>query len=244
MKNILKTLSALALAFLLALSVACSPKTNPENASNDGFTFTEIGETLAVSGYTGSKSKVVIPDKKDGKSVTRIMENAFDTNEIVVEVVIPQGVTEIDEFAFKDCKNLKTVNIPSSVNKIGESAFIGCNSLNYTEDDGLFYLGSSENPYYYLSHVAKTVEDVVVQDDCKIIGGGAFENCKSLTVLKLPKKLIRISDNAFTGADALRSLFYFGTEADWNKITLSSQWTSGSNLYAVVVYGGMIDLKK
>jgi hypothetical protein len=181
--------------------------------------------------------------KKDGKKVVKIQENAFDGNEKITEVVIPEGLTEICEFSFKVCKNLKTVNIPSTVKEVDGSAFIGCDALEFTEEKGLFYLGNGENAYHYLSHANKTVESATINDECKIIGYGAFENCNSLNLLNIPKKLFKINGYAFAGADSLRTLNYFGLEEDWKKILLDDEWMTGGNLYAVVVYGGQINLR-
>ena len=73
----------------------------------------------------------------------------------------------------------KAVRIPREIRIIGEDAFSGA-----------------------------TVEDVSFEDDLlRIIGDRAFNNCKHLKSLTLPKKLMSIGDNAFCGCSELESIY-------------------------------------
>ena len=63
-------------------------------------------------------------------------------NELVTELVIPEGVTSIGDYAFTGYTSLMRVTIPSSVISIGSSAFSGC-----TELSEIFYKGTSDNWY-------------------------------------------------------------------------------------------------
>ncbi len=101
---------------------------------------TEYGKTLSV---------ISIPTVLDGKQITGIGNRAFENNQTMTSVVIPDtvtsigtgafsgctgltsikipdGVTSITHDVFSQCSGLKTIIIPKSVNSIGIGAFYGC----------------------------------------------------------------------------------------------------------------------
>ena len=86
-------------------------------------------ETIEIIGYNGSESKVVIPDKIDGKKVTGIGDYAFESCTNLTSITIPDSVTNIGEYAFQSCSNLTSITIPDSVTNIGQRAFLFCKSI-------------------------------------------------------------------------------------------------------------------
>ena len=56
--------------------------------------------------------------------------NLYVQNELITELVIPEGVASIKRYAFSGCKSIVTVKIPNSVKEIGEFAFYRCSRLN------------------------------------------------------------------------------------------------------------------
>ena len=71
-------------------------------------------------------------------SVTVIGEEAFENNDGLTAIVIPEGVTTVSAFAFSKCANLTTVTVPASVTSIGEGAFLQCTrilTVNYGADE-------------------------------------------------------------------------------------------------------------
>ena len=74
-------------------------------------------------------------------------------NELVTELVIPDGITTINDYAFYRCSSLTSVVIPDSVTTIGDYAFYYCSSLT----------------------------GVVIPDSVTTIGNSAFYYCSSLT---------------------------------------------------------------
>lgn len=79
----------------------------------------------------------------DGQTywVTGIGENAFQNNDGITSVTIPDGITTISANAFAGCSNLMTISIGKGVTNIGEKAFanIGtsANASRRAEGDGL-----------------------------------------------------------------------------------------------------------
>ena len=56
-------------------------------------------------------------------------KNLYLNDELVTELVIPEGVTEIKDYAFENCKGLTSVVIPGSVTRIEYGAFSDCSGL-------------------------------------------------------------------------------------------------------------------
>lgn len=83
-------------------------------------------ESVAVYGYLGSESNLVIPEKIDGRKVTKIDGGAFK-NSKVTTVTFSSEVT-IDTGAFVNCKNLRGVYSQYNV-IILDNAFQNCPKL-------------------------------------------------------------------------------------------------------------------
>ena len=130
------------------------------NALDDG--------TIEIKGYSGSAENIVIPAQIDGKSVTRIGNNAFEKSS-AKEIVIPDSVTEIGSQAFSGCGKLTGVSIPNSVTTIRDRAFFDCNSL-----------------------ASITIPDSVTDIELQ-----AFCNCTSLKSVTIPASVTDIGDEAF-----------------------------------------------
>ncbi len=80
-------------------------------------------------------------------------ENLYLNNELVTDLIIPDGVTSIGDYAFFYCYSLTNVTIPDSVTNIGDSAFGSCDSLT----------------------------SITIPDSVTSIGDYAFFNCYNLT---------------------------------------------------------------
>ena len=55
--------------------------------------------------------------------------NLYLNGELVIDLVIPDGVTSIGRNAFYSYDSLTSITIPDSVTSIGEEAFYGCTGL-------------------------------------------------------------------------------------------------------------------
>ena len=73
--------------------------------------------------YDGSEECIIIP------SVVKKIIYAFQCNQTIKKIIIPDSVTEIGDLSFIECYGLKEVIIPDSVNKIGSCAFDDCINL-------------------------------------------------------------------------------------------------------------------
>ncbi len=68
-----------------------------------------------------------------------IYQDASKDNDMIEELIIPEGVTMIGSSAFSNCKRLKVVVLPKSLKYIEERAF------NETEIERLYYNGTKED---------------------------------------------------------------------------------------------------
>mgnify|MGYP003311307449 CR=1 FL=1 len=175
----------------------------------------------------------------------------------IVSVTFLEGVTNIPDEAFKDCKNLSHVTFPSTLVSVGYNAFSGCN-LSYTQYDNAKYYGTTDNPYMVLIKATSgTITSVDIHPDTKIIAGGAFASCNSLTNVIIPEGIVSINSQAFAWCNKLTSIvipksvnyigelifssnrktiYYSGTSAEFSAITKAANWNkyySGGRYYTI-----------
>lgn len=81
------------------------------------------------SNFEPNDTNIVIPDTFEGLPVTRIREYAFNNNNLIESITIPNSVTSIGHYAFSNCTNLKNVSMGNSVMNIEDYAFSVCTSL-------------------------------------------------------------------------------------------------------------------
>lgn len=71
-----------------------------------GFYYYAVDGCAAITGYDGNAQNLVIPSTLGGNQVTNIEAMAFEEQESLKEVVIPEGVLTIGANAFWKCGNL------------------------------------------------------------------------------------------------------------------------------------------
>lgn len=72
-----------------------------------------------------------IYDLKENRFGNDIFYNAFNQNDILEEIIMPDTVTKIGEKAFEHAHALDKVTISPNVSQIMMSAFLGCCSLKH-----------------------------------------------------------------------------------------------------------------
>lgn len=152
-------------------SVSCYVDVRPESNT---FLYTIVNGTCIVTGYNGSDTDVVIPERINGVIVSAIGGNAF-AGKPITSIQIPSTVTAIGTSAFENCTLLYSVNLPSSVSTISARAFVGCSVLMRIE----------------------------LPAGVVVLGDSAFERCYSLESVYLPSTLVSIGDRAFRYCTAL-----------------------------------------
>ncbi len=173
---------------------------------------------------TSTIGTLEIPATIEGYPVTSIGSGAFYGCSSLTSVTIPDGVTNIGDFAFANCSGLTSITIPDSVTSIGDSAFYGCSGLtSVTIGDSVTSIG------YSAFRDCSSLTSVTIPDSVTSISAMAFEGCSSLTSVTIPDSVTSIGGHAFYGCSKLKTVYYTGTQAQWNSISIEGD----SNSYLI-----------
>lgn len=161
-------------------------------------TITEIGWDAFA--FCNKLKKVYITDLTawcdisfEGDYATPFCYNAdlYVNNELVKDLIIPDGVTTIPMAAFQR-SNISSVTIPSSVESIKYGAFTYCENLrNVYLNEGLVSVGE------YAFAWCESLEEITFPKGFKRIVDKAFFSCGSLVSVTLPESLETIGSEAF-----------------------------------------------
>ena len=189
--------------------------------TDDNFLF-RYSTKYELIAYCGTEETVTLP--------VNIKGNEYSIYQMrgVINVIVPDGITSIGKHAFYNCYTLISVTIPDSVTSIGNYAFQYCYSLTSINiPDSVTTIGF--NAFYSCD----SLTGITIPDSVKIIDNNTFEYCENLTSIILPNTLIRIGYSAFAYTYALETIYYTGTESEWNAITIydSSTYLANATRY-------------
>ena len=149
---------------------------------------------------------VVLPDNYEGESYV-IGESAFENNEYVASVTIPEGIEMICYKAFSGCSNLENIVIPNSMSAIGGDAFAGTKWYD-NKEDGMVYIG---NVLYKYKGSMPDNTAITINDGTLGVAGLAFANCTGLTSITslIPADNLFVpGSDAFVGVDKTNCTLY------------------------------------
>ena len=123
--------------------------------------------------------------------------NLYINNQLVTDLVIPEGITEIKSCSFYGATCLTSLSLPNSLRKIGNSAFKMCSNImchlyipNSVTDIGHGAFNNCRGFY----------GDLVIPNSVTTIRNGAFWSCIGFDgTLTLPNSLSSIEYSAFEG---------------------------------------------
>ncbi len=171
---------------------------------------TSIGDSAFC--HCESLTSVTIPDR-----VTSIGDSAFGYCTSLTSITIPDSVTSIGVSAFDNCTSLISITIPDSVTSIGHGAFRVCSNLvSITIPDSVTSIGE------FAFGNCESLTSITIPNSVTSIGYAVFTYCTSLTSITIPNNVTRIGEGAFYNCDTLTDVYYTGTEAKWNTITIDS----------------------
>ena len=162
--------------------------------SGDSITLTAqweyVDEEVTIDGI-----QYYLDRRNGGKATVRGYDDSLPADVTIPETITYGGkeytVTNIRKDAFRCCGKLQTVKIPESVENIGPGAFYVCSSL----------------------------QSIVIPGNVKRIEELAFGECSNLQSITIPVSVTKIDEGAFNLCDKLTTIYYDGTEEEWNKIS-------------------------
>ena len=114
--------------------------------------------------------------------------NLYVGNQVITELVIPEGVTSIGDYAFFGT-NFRSVTIPDSVASIGYAAFSGSAIERLVLNAALIDYSAFSN--------CTSLTSVTFKDGVHYINDSAFENCTALSSVTFGNGLLSVGDEAF-----------------------------------------------
>lgn len=202
-KTLIKLVYAAAAFFMFASNriYAIYPRDFGKTADGFYYEITKDGTETIITGYSGDKTGINIPETIEGKTVTSIGSQAFVWRSEITSVNIPSTVDSIGLSAFAKCLSLEKINIPDEVDIISENTFHDCEKL--TEIILPEYLSEIKRNAF---ENCISLAHIEFPDSLKIIGNSAFENCISLTHIELPDDLKTIGNSAFENCKSLKAI--------------------------------------
>ena len=185
----------------------------PVQETSDGLQYmitSEANKTVVIVGYTGEASSLTIPATIVGGD-----------NESYTVVGIEDG-------AFANCYTIDTFDIDPSIKVIGSGVFFNTGYYNDKNNENW------EDGALYVGHILATVREdfngsCVVKHGTTAIANKAFESCRSLTSVVIPKDVV-VGANIFLNC---KNLVVYCEET-----SAPSTWnTSWNDIKAKVIWG-------
>lgn len=184
------------------------------------------------------------------KNKTKLIQYPIGNKRIAYD--IPNGVKSFGDCAFDSCSTLKNITIPDSVTSIGWGVFSGStsltnidvseNNLNYSSYEGVLFnknktelikypIGNERTSYNIPAGVinfgdvfsdCKNLVNITIPNSVTNIGVGAFWQCANLASITITNSVTSIGNYAFYDCKTLKDIYYYGTQSEWNNISVGS----------------------
>lgn len=154
------------------------------------------------------------------KGIKRLEHRVFYGCSSLEEIVLPEGLEEIGITTFGDCKKLKKITFSDSLKVIESEAFEGTQWLKDR---------AAENPLVIVNGIlcdGKSCKgDVVIPDTVTRICTDAFYDANDIETISIPRtvKTIEYPEHAFAACQNLKTIYFGGTKAEWEKIVAEQE---------------------
>lgn len=189
--------------------VRCGKKAETERMGISAYPY---GDGLWITKSTGTvDGDLLLPDVIDGVPVVCVAASAFEYNEDIVSVSLPDSVVQLGNFCFANCPNLRSLRLGRNIGP--QSAGL----INYSPNVD-FLAVDPENPVLHsdgncvIETASKTMilgcRNSVIPDDgsVRILNCYSFQNCSGLKAITVPSPVETIQENAFCNSKDLESV--------------------------------------
>ncbi len=208
-----------------------------------------------IGNYAFNNCKLMNMDFSLLVNLTAIGEHAFYGCDKLTNVYIGENVTSIGISAFNSCDSITSIvfdaikcnegikksvfsgsgnnailTLGKKVEVITNNLFNQCNiqTLELTDADALKKI--EDNAFANCT----SLKTITLADNLEEIGSNAFYSCSSLTTISLSNTVKTIGDCAFSTSSKITTVYYYGTSAEWDLISIGSQNTYLKN--ATIIY--------
>lgn len=127
-------------------------------------------------------------------------------NETIEDLTIISGEGTINLVKYP---NLKKVSLPEGISDLGSGILTSCTVLEYTVENNIAYLGNETNPHLWVMYAAdKSIEEVNISEDAHYIYENAFKDCTNLKGVRIPNRIQKIEESAFSGCSKLSYVYF------------------------------------
>ena len=141
----------------------------------------------------------------------------FLNNEIITNLVIPEGTQTINDYAFSGCSCVSAVSFPSSLKGIGLDAFEGCTNISGVKVSDMVSWCNITFSNFYSNPVAngaqfimggEPVEDIQIPSSIERLNDFAFCG-SSIVSVTIPKSVSSFGKGVFSSCNSLQSVTSF-----------------------------------
>ena len=167
-----------------------------------------------------SLSSIVLP-----VGVETISYGAFRFCYALESLVLPDGLKELGNDSLHNCTGLTHLVIPASVTTIWDQTLSGCTRIKTAGPIGsgcdLEFGWTYALPRYAFAYLP-ALESAVLPDSISSISEGAFDWCSALKSVSFSRNVSSVGNYAFYYCDKLTDVYYNGTQAQWDAMTIGS----------------------
>ena len=156
--------------------------------------------------------------------------NLYLGNELLNELIIPNGITELKDWTFNNCSSINSVLIPNTVRTLTPTTFGDCGNITSVEwhakaiDD---YASVTTAPFYasrskissfvlgeevehvpaYLCNGMSKISSLALPSYIKTIGDYAFKGLSKIRKINIPNEVTTIGTHAFDSCILVTSIY-------------------------------------
>ncbi len=168
----------------------------PVTPADSDFTFEMFSDDesdgVIITGYSGKETKIIVPEKLSGLTVTEISSEVFAGNKSLTYIKLPSGLIYLAGDAFKECNSLTEIAVDE-------------NNPYYTSIDGVLYIKETNEisedfgkPICLSNFPAGKGGSFTIPYGIKTIGAYAFNWCGNLTEIKMYNTVTVVNAYAFS----------------------------------------------